>query len=252
MDDPWREEALSLETDSCPRRRDTSELEGNYGDAQPFALETRYGAPKGHDRRTRRLGLPFAEGIPERYAFAWFEEATKQDEPELQVLFARLLARAAAGEGQADDRRLIDLLKQMTPADAAVFQRVYSDKPFPGTGAYSDTGPIGTRGGFARDKWPRDWMTALVEHFHPGEAEAAIESLIRIGCLGSTLIAEGERNTPPLPRPEYLDRVDWRKLIQGFSALRGYVAATELGKMRSAVRGEGARPRECAGEERVS
>lgn len=27
--------------------------------------------------------------IPERYAFAWFEEETKQDEPENQELFAR-------------------------------------------------------------------------------------------------------------------------------------------------------------------
>jgi hypothetical protein len=240
MDDPiGAKEALSITKDFLsPVGETLSDVwKGIIGDRiSHWRLRNAMALQKATNDEARRLGLTLRpEGIPERYAFAWFEEATKQDEPELQVLFARLLARAAAGEGQADDRRLIDLLKQMTPADAAVFQRVYSNKPFPGTGAYSDTGPIGTRGGFVRDKWPRDWMTALVEHFHPGEAEAAIESLIRIGCLGSTLIAEGERNRPPLPRSEYLDRVDWRKLIQGFSALRGYVAATELGRMLAAA-----------------
>src|SRR5690348_12161487 len=45
-----------------------------------------------------KLGLQLDRSkIPERYAFAWFEEATKQDEPEIQELFARLLAQAAAG-----------------------------------------------------------------------------------------------------------------------------------------------------------
>lgn len=156
-----------------------------------------------------RLGLALNTArIPERYAFAWFEEATKQDEPELQTLFARLLVRAAAGEAGADDRRLIGVLKEMTPADAAVFQRVYSDQPFPDTGIYSETKAIGSSGGFANEEWPRDWMTSLVDKFHPGDAQSAIERLIIIGCLGSAYKAEGERNKPPLPRPEYLDRVD--------------------------------------------
>lgn len=203
-----------------------------------WRLKNAMALQKATNEEARRLCLTLrVDRIPERYAFAWFEEATKQDEPEIQVLFARLLARAAAGETDADDRRLIALLKEMTPVDAAVFQRVYSNQPFPGMGAYSDTGPIGTRGGFARESWPRDWMTALVEQFHPGEAEAAIENLIRIGCLGSTLVAEGERNTPSLPRPDHMDRVDWQKLIQGFSALRGYVTATALGqKLARALR----------------
>jgi hypothetical protein len=201
-----------------------------------WRLKNAMALQKKTNEEAQRLGLRFRpEFIPERYAFAWFEEATKQDEPEIQVLFARLLARAAAGEDGADDRRLIGLLRELTPADAAVFQRVYSDRPFPDNGIYSDTVAIGSPGGFAKEKWPRDWMTALVEHFHPGQAEAAIENLIRTGCLGETLVAEGERNRPPLPRPEYLDRVDWRKLIQGFSALRGYVTATALGKKLAAA-----------------
>jgi len=59
--------------------------------------------------------------IPERYAITWFEEATKQDEAEIQQLFARLLARAAAGDHDAGDRRHLEILTHLTPKDAAVF-----------------------------------------------------------------------------------------------------------------------------------
>lgn len=62
--------------------------------------------------------------IPERYAFAWFEEATKQDEPEIQELFARLLARAAAGDQDALDRRHLELLSRFTPIEARLLQRL--------------------------------------------------------------------------------------------------------------------------------
>ena len=51
--------------------------------------------------------------IPERYAITWFEEATKQDEPEIQQLFARLLARAAAGDEDAADRRQLEILHDL-------------------------------------------------------------------------------------------------------------------------------------------
>ncbi|SDD84582.1 hypothetical protein SAMN05444678_1261 [Sphingomonas sp. YR710] len=63
-----------------------------------------------------RLGLKLNPSrIPEKYAFAWFEEASKQDEEELQILFARLLARAANGDSEASpDRRLIDILARLT------------------------------------------------------------------------------------------------------------------------------------------
>lgn len=66
-----------------------------------------------------------ASKIPERYAFAWFEEATKQDEPEIQILFARLLARASAGDEHASDRRHLAVLNQMTPSDAQIFKRLF-------------------------------------------------------------------------------------------------------------------------------
>jgi len=60
--------------------------------------------------------------VPERYALTWFEEATKQDEPEIQELFARLLARAAAGDEDALDRRHLEILTSFTPMDAKTFQ----------------------------------------------------------------------------------------------------------------------------------
>ncbi|MBF5089702.1 hypothetical protein F1640_06685 [Novosphingobium sp. NBM11] len=70
-----------------------------------------------------RLGLSLnLAHIPERYAFSWFEEATKQDEPEIQELFARLLARAAAGNADSADRRLLEIVSKLTPDDARMSQ----------------------------------------------------------------------------------------------------------------------------------
>lgn len=81
--------------------------------------------------RSYGLALTTAR-IPERYAFAWFEEATKQDEPELQALFARLLARAAQGDQDASDRRHIETLGRLTPNDAKGFQALLGEmRSFP-------------------------------------------------------------------------------------------------------------------------
>jgi hypothetical protein len=83
-------------------------------------------------QEARRLGLSLnAARIPERYAFAWFEEATKQDEPEIQQLFARLLARAAAGDDDASDRRLLEILTRLTPMDATVMDWMFRNTADP-------------------------------------------------------------------------------------------------------------------------
>lgn len=74
--------------------------------------------------------------IPERYALTWFEEATKQDEPEIHQLFARLLARAAAGDEDAADRRHLEVLTHFTSRDAEVFHWYFS-KEQEGTQAFS-------------------------------------------------------------------------------------------------------------------
>lgn len=72
-----------------------------------------------------KLGLePNRDRVPERYAVTWFEEATKQDEDEIQDIFARLLALAASGNKSALDRRNLEIVSKMTPNDAALFEEM--------------------------------------------------------------------------------------------------------------------------------
>lgn len=188
----------------------------------------------------RHLGLQLVSSrIPERYAFAWFEEATKQDEPELQVLFARLLAKAAAGDEDASDRRLLKILGAMTPSDAAVFQRIYSNQPFPGTGAYEQTKSIVHPTTMDRRKvgWPRNWAEALIENFHPEHAKKTIEQLLLIGVLSTCEYVEGEPNAGFLASPmtNNRPRTSWRKFVQAHAATRQYLVATEIGRSLSAA-----------------
>lgn len=83
------------------------------------------------------LGVSFDQArVPERYALVWFEEATKQDEPEIQQLFARLLVRAAAGDEDAADRRHLETLSRFTPKDAEVFEWYFA-REAPNTTKYT-------------------------------------------------------------------------------------------------------------------
>lgn len=73
--------------------------------------------------QVKSLGLRIDRSkVPERYAINWFEEATKQDEPAIQEMFARLLARAASGDNDALDRRHLDVITKLTPLDAKTFE----------------------------------------------------------------------------------------------------------------------------------
>jgi hypothetical protein len=78
--------------------------------------------------KARGLALNPAR-IPDRYAFSWFEEATKQDEPEIQDLFARLLAGVAAGDPDAADRRHLEIVSRLVPQDASVLRYFFIDAP---------------------------------------------------------------------------------------------------------------------------
>jgi hypothetical protein len=183
------------------------------------------------NEEAKRLGLALNnDRIPERYAFAWFEEATKQDEPELQSLFARLLVRAAAGEEEAGDRRFIAVLKELTPIDAAVFQRIYSSQPFPGAGHYAETKALGDPGGFAGESWPRDWAVSLLNSFHSGKAELSVERLVTLGCLTNSFKAEGKNNTPAPNVGKIMDDVKLREAIRFHATIRAYISPTLLGK----------------------
>jgi hypothetical protein len=105
-----------------------------------------------------KLGLALNPArIPERYAFAWFEEASKQDEPEIQVLFARLLARAASGDPDATDRRQIEILSKFTPQDALALDLLFKRAPSKnGTPAIERPNPHVGYGEYALYKLVRD------------------------------------------------------------------------------------------------
>jgi hypothetical protein len=182
-----------------------------------------------------RLGLKLnAAKIPDKFAFAWFEEASKQDEPEIQVLFARLLARAAGPETSAGgDRRMIDVLARLTPADARLFQRMYSDQPFPGTGAYSDTKSIGDD---REQMWPIDWLTSLLRHVDADYDPISMDNLVVQGCLGRSLRLDLSRSGGAVATPTP-DHIAWGKEIADRVKQREFIVATDLGKaLYAAVR----------------
>lgn len=58
------------------------------------------------------------DNLPEGVAFRWFERATEADEPEIQDLFAKLLANASGGNEEALRKRNIDLVSNLSPDDA--------------------------------------------------------------------------------------------------------------------------------------
>ncbi|QZD96223.1 hypothetical protein [Qipengyuania gelatinilytica] len=62
--------------------------------------------------------------VTERYAVTWFDKVSEEDEPEIQELFAKLLANAAEGNEAARDRRNIKLISNFTPATAKLFSEI--------------------------------------------------------------------------------------------------------------------------------
>jgi hypothetical protein len=182
-----------------------------------------------------RLGLTINHAkIPDRYAFAWFEEATKQDEPEIQILFARLLARAAAEKEASDrapDRRLIDVLGRFTPDDALLFQRLYSDQPFPDTGSYSDTKGLGQppdRG------YPVDWLTSLLAKVHHGYSPVSLDSLVLYGCIDRHYRLAFDKQSLQSPKNNHNDaaqklRAELEHNVPRMVKQREYIESTDLG-----------------------
>ena len=73
------------------------------------------------DLASKGLELDTAN-LPEGMAFRWFQRATEADEPEIQDLFAKLLANAANGNEDALRKRNIDLVSNLTPDDARLVE----------------------------------------------------------------------------------------------------------------------------------
>lgn len=115
--------------------------------------------------------------IPERYAFAWFDEATKQDEEEIQILFAKLLAKASAGDENALDRRHVGVLAQFTPIDAKAFS-ILGDGNFSPT----DDVPLITKS-LLGVRWDAIRLERALMMDHGEAFAASLEHLTNIGIL---------------------------------------------------------------------
>lgn len=153
-----------------------------------MAAQERYGDPKAVLEAAEKAGLKINTAkVPERYAFAWFEEATKQDEPEIQALFARLLVRASEGDKDALDRRHVATFGQFTPIDAAIFQELFyaKEQSWP-TWAFGPQFP----------RWEHEPTVRRLDRIHGETAGASVEHLINLGVLarGFQLKATPSRN----------------------------------------------------------
>ncbi|WP_434404762.1 Abi-alpha family protein [Sphingobium sp. DN12] len=130
------------------------------------------------NEQVQALGLKLNTAkIPERYALAWFEEATKQDEDEIQTLFAKLLAKAAAGDEDALDRRHISVLAQFTPIDAKAFS-ILGDANFSPT----DDAALVTRS-LLGIRWDAVKLERALVAEHGEQYAASLEHLTNIGIL---------------------------------------------------------------------
>lgn len=183
-----------------------------------------------HDEAAR-LGLRLnSDKIPNRYAFTWFEEATKQDEQELQTLFARLLARAAAADRENQpDRRLVTVLSSFTPDDAMVFELLYDPKPR----APSEYAIDLTRRS-EDDPWRRTWLeNELTGHFGSTHAET-LDHLASLACISiAPRIAPTAvqlRRLVNLTSPRVDATVDISAAIRDGTQMATFVSATALGR----------------------
>lgn len=122
-------------------------------------------------KRFDELGVkPDNAKIPDRFAVTWFEEATKQDDPEIQDLFTDLLANAALDNEDALDRTHIDTVSKMTPSDAKVFKLLtaseYIDQPR-----------------FIKNGLRRNSLITIIDNNIQVDASRAIDHLIGFGIL---------------------------------------------------------------------
>ncbi|RYF23261.1 MAG: hypothetical protein EOO77_02455 [Oxalobacteraceae bacterium] len=147
-------------------------------------------------------------------------------------MFARLLARAADDAATAaPDRRLIDVLTRLTPADALLFQRLYSDRPFPDTGAYADSRGLGQG---PEQGYPVDWLTSLLHHVHPGYDTVSLDNLVLQGCVERQSRLAFDRSSVRAPAVSYSnpDRQRQEELAANIPRMvkqREYIEATGLG-----------------------
>nr|WP_087573327.1 hypothetical protein [Sphingomonas sp. CDS-1] len=164
-----------------------------------------------------------AEKIPTRFAYSWFEETSKQDNDDLQNLFAKLLARTAGGE-VAPDERLVRILSMFTPDDARVFQLFYQKHE------------SGTLESLFRSRHWGHWEEVKRAQFARGVKELVgqshemeLEHLVSIGCLKQFTSTE-VKAFPSRIKITDISKVDLSKIIKDNTSPVTYLSHTELGK----------------------
>ncbi len=164
-----------------------------------------------------------ATKIPERFAYSWFEEVSKQDDDDLQTLFAKLLSRAADGQIEADER-LVRMLSLMTPPDALVFQVFFERPPTQLRTATHEIYLDETRGiGLGRFKH-------TVERLWPFQAAKSLEALENIGCLRrSTQLGKSGFAYTPRITVDSTRGLDWDKIVKDRTEQRELLFGTQLG-----------------------
>lgn len=184
------------------------------------------------NEQVAKLGLQLDRSrIPERYAFAWFDEATKQDEPEIQELFARLLARAAAGEEHAFDRRHLETISRFTPMDAQVFEALFGPRRIAGEPSWDEY-----------DVWK-----TLKEEIG-ADAELSLEHLIALGLLERTYNITHDRSIGGFRDTEEIGRDFMKKITSALSIIAEleqtvlgtslYIACAPIGSATASEQGK--------------
>lgn len=156
-----------------------------------------------------------AAKVPDRFAFAWFEEATKQDEEEIQDIFAKLLAQAASGNADAMDRRLLDIVTNFTPSDALVFKGIY------GTVNWQKRKSFGS----LSEKWSLYVVHRIAKDLVGDDAKKTVEHLINLGVISYAYEVDKKKIANTLR----FSLTDARHLDLSKVEIRDYAVSTALG-----------------------
>jgi len=175
-----------------------------------------------------RLGLSFdAKRLSDKFAFEWIEESSKHDDETIQQMFATLLIKAADADSATDpDPRHVGMLSQLTPADAQLFARLFSQNPFLGMGGYSqEPGLITNRRGYKLA-----WLLAMLGG-DATQAKRSLDNLSRIGVISLEKRLQVKQGVGKVRvQAERDGTVNLPQLIEKFSEQVDFIISTELGK----------------------
>lgn len=116
--------------------------------------------------------------IPDSFAFSWFEEATRQDQPEIQDLFAKLLLNAVDGNAEALERRNVEIVSRMAPEDAKALEQI-------GKEIKEQLQQADVKGRKLSVEWSADYISTLKNFVGGGiiSSMLAMENLTNLGVV---------------------------------------------------------------------